>query len=236
MEVEIGQKVRTVTPIGTVSEELFTINGPADNDNKIEVLTESNQKLKFPVRRLLPSNSLGKAWALLVSGKYSAVCPICHFKGPVEEGKLNCPTHGSFEVVTHECDQESVDMIKRAKVVSHPVRRQKVMTETNHQDVVPSIVDLEEVKKYGEVWMKPQLHFDMATIDVKAYVVLADGPPRKLCFNTYGGTLGKRRVNTDLPLEAFKTNTPTSLKSWHDLKGDLAIARDALRKKGYSQV
>lgn len=98
-------------------------------------------------------------------------------------------------------------------------------------------VSLDEVKQFGlELWTKPQLHFDHVTMDVRAHVLLADGPVRKLCFNTYDGTLGKKKELKDLHLDAFQSSQPVQGKKlWHELKGTLDDARSHLEKKGYTK-
>lgn len=99
-----------------------------------------------------------------------------------------------------------------------------------------STVDLDKIKEFGtELWTKPQLPFDHVTMDVRAHVLLADDPVRKLCFNTYDGTLGKKKKVEDLHLESFRDNKPVQGKRhWHLLKGTLEEARQHLQKKGYS--
>lgn len=103
---------------------------------------------------------------------------------------------------------------------------------------VGTTVNLDEIKEYGvELWTKPQLNFDHVTMDVRAHVLLADDPARKLCFNTYNGTLGKKKELKDLHLEEFQANKPVQdRKLWHELKGSLDEARQHLEKKGYEKA
>ena len=98
------------------------------------------------------------------------------------------------------------------------------------------VVNIAEVKAHGELWEKAQLHFDMPTMDVRAYALLADSPARQLCWNTYNGTLGKQRKRNDLPLTEFAANDQSASHQWHTLKYSLEKARQILQKKGYVQI
>lgn len=103
---------------------------------------------------------------------------------------------------------------------------------------VGTTIDLGEVKDFGlELWTKPQLNFDHVTMDVRAHVLLATNPLRKLCFNTYDGQLGKKKKVENLHLEEFQANKSVpGKKLWHLLKGTLEEARQHLQKKGYTTL
>ena len=97
------------------------------------------------------------------------------------------------------------------------------------------IADLDKIASipHCELWTK-NVNFDHEKFDVKSHVLLfVHGQPRKYCFNTYNGTLGKR--STDLPLEDFATNTLPSgakTKPWYSIQ-DLNKVREKLTKDGY---
>ncbi len=99
-------------------------------------------------------------------------------------------------------------------------------------------VDIDAIRPFGcELWCKPQLHFDHATFDVRAYVLLADDPARKLCFNTYNGKLGRDKDLSDLHLEDFKdAKQATGKKAWYLLRDPLDTVRKSLEKSGYRRV
>ena len=111
-------------------------------------------------------------------------------------------------------------------------------TDTAVDTPTVGIVDLDEIKEYGlELWTKRQLNFDHVSMDVRAHVLLADDPVRKLCFNTYDGTLGKKKELKDLHLPEFQANNPVQGKKlWHVLKGTLDEARQHLEKKSYTKA
>ena len=89
-----------------------------------------------------------------------------------------------------------------------------------------------------ELWTKSSVKFDHVDIDVKAHALLyVEGEePRKLCFNTYDGVLGKK--SPPLPITEFTANTEVpnakKAKPWFPIK-DLAKARAKLAKDGYEQ-
>jgi hypothetical protein len=85
-----------------------------------------------------------------------------------------------------------------------------------------------------ELWTKKNVKFDHERIDVQAHVLLYTGEkPRKLCFNTYNGTLGKKA--TELPIESFIGNSKSKKDaSWFPVE-DVEKARAKLEKAGYSR-
>jgi hypothetical protein len=97
------------------------------------------------------------------------------------------------------------------------------------------VVDLTAIAstKSCELWTKKDIKFDNPKMDVRAHVLLYTGTPaRKLCFNTYNGTLGKS--SKVLPIEAFladKTNADQK-KVWYNV-ADIDKARLQLQKDGY---
>lgn len=112
-------------------------------------------------------------------------------------------------------------------------------TEATTPTKEPYIVDLEEVKQFGELWSKDKVQFDHPTIDVKAFALLADTPARKVCFNTYDGTLGKKAKNlAALKLENFRDhNSDDDGKViGYVLKRTLDEERKKLDKDGYIKV
>ena len=72
-------------------------------------------------------------------------------------------------------------------------------------------------------------------MDVKAHVLLiVDDNPRKLCFNTYNGTLGKR--GNSLPVTAFQNDEmPEGKRLWFHVK-NADKQRQKLLKDGYERV
>ena len=243
-------KFRIILMDGKVSKELFELIRPSDNKNRIVVESESNARLTIHKRRTLSVDSYGKAVAMQRGSVIKAVCPECSKVYEVVDDKIACTEHGEFETTSHDQKSQSVNMIRRSRPPKKDKKENNPMvteaTAVNAPEAVNTpeaastpiaVVDLEEIKKHGvELWTKPQLHFDHAKMDVRAHVLLADDPIRKLCFNTYDGTLGKKKVLKDLHLAEFQASTPVQGKKlWHEPKGTLDDARQHLEKKGYTK-
>ena len=104
----------------------------------------------------------------------------------------------------------------------------------------PIIPDLDSYKQLPncELWVKTGVRFDHPTIDVKSYVLLLESSkPRKLCFNTYNDTLGKK--GEPLPVENFLEDKPVkgarSATPWYYIN-DADKTRAKLIKDGYVRV
>jgi len=228
---------RVVSCTGKVSKDEWIFVRPSDNKSKIVVESVvTGNRMTIHKNRVIEANSLGKAVAMRKGTLLKAVCPDCFKVLTVEGGRITCEQHGEFETVSPGAKYQSVDTGKRPEP-SQSDRSESMATKVAAEpaEVVGTQVDLTEVAGFGlELWTKPQLNFDHAKMDVQAHVLLADGPLRKLCFNTYDGTLGKKKKIEDLRLEEFKAGKQAKGKKlWHALKGTLEEARKHLEKKGY---
>jgi hypothetical protein len=223
-------QIRLLTPEGGVSEELFEIVGPADRKNCIYVRCGERQ-LRIHKERILPADSLGKIVAVRHGGKLKASCRICSRTLSVERNAAECPVHGRQLVTSNE-------QLNNPDESSATTQETENMSKTD----TTTMVDFTVVAQYGvELWTKQQLKFSDPRTDVQSHVLLADNPPRKLCFNTYNGALGKKKSNTEdnfvAQLQAFKDNTTVvpAGTSVYPLKGVLDDARKKLEKAGYTK-
>ena len=116
-----------------------------------------------------------------------------------------------------------------------PEKKEKQMQKENKE---PVKVDIAEISKLDncELWEKKVVNFNHHKISVVSYALIYKGDPqRKLCFNTYDGTLGKKSTEP-LPIDAFLTNQTGQTKlTWHQVK-DITKERAALQKKGYERI
>jgi len=224
-------QARLMTPEGGVSEELYEIVGPVDRKHCVTAIGQDSTKKRLHKERLLPVNSLGKLVAVTHNGKLKAACPDCFRPLVVVGGFAECPIHGKKPITSHE-HPNGVDN----QVAAVPEREP-----TMAKNETAAAIDLAQVTNFGcELWTKPQLKFSDPRTDVQSHVLLADNPPRKLCFNTYNGTLGKRKKSkTDdnflQQLQAFKDNVSVSPNGTavYPLKGTLEDARNRLVKASY---
>ena len=223
-------QVRLLTPEGGVSSGLYEVIGPADRKNCIYVSDGDSKRLRIHKERMLPVDSLGRIVAVRHGGKLKAACPVCARTLPVERNVTECPVHGKMQITSHELLTNADD--------TSATSQEKAMPKTD----TTAVVDFTVVAKYGvELWTKRQLKFSDPRTDVQSHVLLIDNPPRKLCFNTYNGALGKKKSNTEstflAQLQSFKdgaTVTPAGI-SVYPLKGTLDDARKRLEKTGYTK-
>jgi hypothetical protein len=223
-------QIRLLVSDGTISNELYDIIGPADRKNCIYV-SDGKKQLRVHKERILPPDSLGKLVAISHGGKLKTACPICSRVLIVDRRIAECPVHGKQKVTSNEYLNNQDDQ---------PTEKQEeeIMSKTD----TTTTVDFAVVAQYCvELWTKQQLKFSDPRTDVQSHVLLADEPPRKLCFNTYNGTLGKKKSNTEdgflAQLAAFKNNvtqTPSGT-SIYPLSGTLDDARKRLEKSGYTK-
>jgi len=235
-------RVRILSHDAIISKETFEVVKPPDPKNQMILEDRQGTTLQIHKDRVLPEDSAGKAAAIDLNGKYTGFCPECATGIPVENGTIECPAHGVFEVVMTSGQQPQKKSKKKSKSKGTSKKRDEQMPKETAQ---PAVVDLAAVAGYGtEVWTKPQLKFDHAKVDVQAHILIAEDPLRKLCFNTYDGTLGKKKTGDpieELQLEAFKTNTAaTSGKSTgkiigYQVKGTIDDVRKQLAKAGYKK-
>lgn len=259
-----NDKVRYLMINGKISDDIYLIDPKTNEDhdeNRDEyvrsdrkghiILRKQNENpgyakdLKIHFRRILPIEIDGKAPVIGLNDKYRAVCPTCGCVKEILPGedKLICSaTCGEFTLFwlgampmndVKETTAEKKKPTAEKKQVVKPEKPVRVVQE-------PIRVDFGAIKSLRgcQLWTKKTVKFDHVEIDVQAHALLfVDGDaPRKLCFNTYDGTLGKK--SPPIPIEHFvaDTNVPDSKKAkpWFPIK-DLAKAIIRLGKDGYEQ-
>jgi hypothetical protein len=221
-------QIRLLTSDGGVSADLYEVVGPADRKNCIYVSDSNGKQLRIHKERILPADALGKIVAVRNGDKLKTMCPTCSRVLVVEKDFAECPVHGKLAITSNELN--NLD----GKSTEQQEERQMPKTDT------ATMVDFAVVAQYGvEVWTKQQLKFSDPHTDVQSHVLLGDNPPRKLCFNTYNGALGKKKAGAEeaffAQLQSFKDGTAStpSGTSVYPLKGTLDDARKKLEKAGY---
>jgi hypothetical protein len=214
---------------------------------------KNSHELKVHFRRVLPLSVEGKAPVIESGDKYRTICPSCNCVAEVV-GRSDTTTCSNCEesfqlywlgtkpmnveelVNTEETETKLKAESKpkaEAKPKAEPKPRAARQTAREVQKVdFAAIVSLPDC----ELWTKSGVKFDHVDIDVQSHALLYIGDsPRKLCFNTYDGALGKKA--SDLPLEQFQSDTEVAdakrPRPWFDIK-DLDKARAKLAKDGYT--
>lgn len=226
-------KVRIIELDGKISRSLYALTAPsleaakADKNGCITLLDSGGKEVSVNKRRIILQSDPNKAIVISNNGRHRAICPKCSYVeqlGLAQRDVVNCPEHGQFELVwqgecsTMQSDDEATDKAAKNKKAPHR----------------PIVVDLKALSslKNCELWTKTGVRFDHAKIDVQAHTLLWTGKePRKLCFNTYDGTLGK--TGKPLPIDDFVANKPQEDKQMWYLVNDIEVARQQLSKRGY---
>lgn len=239
---QLQSEVRIVCPDGRISQEVYLIDSEK-SDRKGHVLLKekgTTKLVKVQFRRIIPVNVGGQAAVIESGGKYRAVCPNCNYVEMITAVSeyLTCPSHGQFPLYwlgvkpMTETVEKKVEKTKREKPASEPKAEKppKVVRQ-------PITVDMDALAggAHCELWTRKDIKFDHERINVQSHTLLFTGThPRKFCFNTYNGTLGKR--SEPLPIEEFLHDRAVKgakkEKPWYGV-ADLDKARAKLQKDGY---
>lgn len=240
MTFEHGQRVRILTLNGNVSDEEYEIEvEKADRKGHIALIqVGTDRKVKVNQRRVLTNCAEGEAFVIESGDKYRAVCPKCSYVQEVTGSNdvMTCPIHGETQLHWKEGERPMAEATTTADKKEKSAKKEKppaVKKEKPTRD--PITVNFDELKNNGgfELWTKRSVQFDHEKIDVQAHVLLITGDnPRKFCFNTYDGTLGKK--GKPIPVEAFLKDEAQDgdKKPWYAVS-DVDKAKTRLIKDGY---
>lgn len=230
-----GEKVKVLNVNGTISNTIFTIQqDKSDRKGHVSLLDEKGKELKVNHRRIIPFSTQASACVVEVGDKYKVVCPTCGIVDTIRivSDKYSC-THCLQSHACHWISTKPIrEIIKEAKV-----NKPKVETMLKDKSE-PIAVDLSALTSlpHCTLYTKRNIKFDHERIDVQAHVLLYDRlnenvrESRKLCFNTYNGTLGKKI--TKLPIEEFIDGNE-SARFFKVM--DVAKLKDKLRREGYEE-
>lgn len=243
----LNTKVRYIEISGRISKDVYLIShGSSDekgqsvrSDRKGHITLareDGSRQIKVHFRRILPLDMDGKAPVIQSGDKFRVICPTCEFTTEVntQEDKFDCPTCGQFQL--YWIGEKPMTEVKEKATKPKAEKAEKPAKPAKPAAKQP-IVNFDELKKMQgcELWTKENVKFDHVGINVRAHALLCvEGEPRKLCFNTYDGALGKKAG--DLPVEAFiKDEAVDGKKAWFAVK-DLDKARAKLTKDGYVKI
>lgn len=233
INLQEGSSVRIVDEYGKASSDIYLVRSGRSDRKGHAILELNGVQKKVHYKRILSVDSLGKAIAIELNGRYSAICPECQLVRELESNADNfqCMKHGTKGIVwlgvkpTTSKPQKQ----RQVKAVKQVI---KLKESQNKMKAVP--INLAELAKLKdcELYSLRNVKFDHARVEVNANTLLFVGEnPRKLCFNTYNGNLGKKA--SELPIAEFLAGKED--KRWYPVK-DLAKAREALEKAGYEKL
>jgi hypothetical protein len=236
-KISQGIDVRVLQINGTVSKEVYIIDGEIDRKGLIDLKQKgSSRTIKVIKSRVLPASADGKAVVIESNDKYRVVCPECDSVGMVTNADTWIGTCDACKECKKEFNLHWLGVKPMAEAITTRQEGPNMTIKSTKTATVaePVKVNFEDLQNIGELYTKKNVRFDHHEIDVQSHVLLFTGEnPRKLCFNTYDGCLGKK--NKGLPLEDFKNNEQQSGKRlWFNVK-DTEKQREALQRKGYSK-
>lgn len=259
------EEVRYVEMDGSISKEVYVVTQErSDRKGHVSLRQkDGTREVRVHFRRILPSEMDGKAPVIESQDRYWALCPEDQEPVDVSPGDdtVTCSKcsktftlhwMGARPMSDKATAEKTPKEPKAAKASTaapkepkapKPPKEPKVKAEKAPKE--PKVakeqakVDLAALAqtKGVELWTKKNVKFDHERIDVQAHVLLYVGDgPRKLCFNTYNDTLGKK--GGELPVAAFLANTPADgakkTMPWFAV-ADLEKTRSKLQKDGYEQ-
>jgi len=244
---ERGLEVCVLTLDGSVSKEKYIIEPLSETETATTCVTVradrkghvplkeqgTNRELKVHFRRILGIELHGKVIVLESNGKYRACCPVCGnvFKIEPSDDSIICQTDGKFEL--YWIGERPVETLKTKPNTPKTAKKEPKAKAVKKPVQEPVKIDFDALVKLPdcEVWTKKNVAFDHPGVNVQAHVLLLTGDkPRKLCFNSYDGTLGKKA--TSLPTEAFIAGQ--TVKGGFNIK-DVEKEQTTLANKGYER-
>ena len=242
------QKVRILTGDDTISSDVFEVTGAPDHRGNFLLVSivnkgETPRKVRAHPSRMLKINPEGSSvYRSEDNTTLYAKCPKCSAEIPVEIGAeiVMCPDHAGFPV-----DWSKVDAGVRphvAEVAQDPKSNKKTKQakasapQGARRSKQPLTIDFAAMKANGEVWTKSGVEFDYPEFEVLAHVLVIDDGTnsRKLCFNSYNKTWGKKSKDDDLKLFfANKVNSSGKNVGYY-LKNGVDAERKKLEKSGYT--
>lgn len=242
MSFDSDEHVRILTVDGHISNAQYSVVIGRANRRGHVTLQEigTTRQIKVTQRRVLVNCAEDGAFVVASGDKFRAVCPQCTYVAEINPSHdaFECPTHGTINVQWRKGERPLVSATasakppKKAKTAEKkpPVKKQ---AQPAREQI---IVDLQHLAGLEgcELWTKSNVRFDHAMVDVRAHTLICiNGNVRKLCFNTYDGTLGKR--GTALPIDEFLADTDTEKKRWYNVKS-VDAERARLTKDGYTHT
>jgi hypothetical protein len=243
-----SEEVRVIRVDGSLTKEVYQVEQERSDRRGYVGLREKDgtRTMRVHHRRVLPVSVDGKAVVIETGDKFWACCPECgHAKGvSTSATSMECPKCAkAFELhwlgvkPMSDTATKAEGKAKTAKTPKPDKAKTPKTPRPAREPKEPTAVNLHQLAGLGhcELWTKKNVKFDHERMDVQAHCLLYTGDsPRKLCFNTYNGALGKKAP--ELPIDAFIANKSGNKKEtkWFPV-ADLDKQRTQLGKSGYEK-
>jgi hypothetical protein len=224
----VGDLTRVIDLVGKVTVDAYVVLEER-SDRRGHILLQNKRtgvQCRVNYRRLVPY-SADKACLIKSGNRTWAVCPACTALHAEYTDSISCC--GTYKVAAQIAPvPECISNL----LAGQPMTNDEAATPAADKLDVASLASLPDC----ELWAKRNLRFDDERTSVSAHALLCvSGKPRKLCFNTYNGMLGKR--GGELPVQEFLADSkPVGRKGavWYYI--DAQKARQKLIKDGYEKI
>lgn len=195
----------------SVSQNIYTYLGATDRHENY-MMSDGRKQVYVHQTRILPIFDDGHT-VTLVEGVPTVTCKQCQKVQEVARGTYIFNCRCGLEIKPSWVDISGVVQSFEADTSTEKnVITKKIQATKAKKAIVDSSVNIDKIAQRvldsgGEVWVKDDVQFDYLQFRVVAYtLIMLTGRPRKICFNTYNGTWGKK--SRDEELEAFLSDTP----------------------------
>jgi len=239
----VAQKARILNAEDVITEDVYTIvEGPDRKGNFLLVNDATQKRARAHPTRILKLNPEGSP-VFRQDTEMRAKCPKCDTTvvAEIAQEEIVCPEHGTFPLdwskidagvrpAVPEPEKKTTGIVKAAKKAKAASGEK-----TQRRAKAPIQIDFDAMRAAGEIWTKAGVEFDYPGFDVKAHILLieAGADSRKLCFNSYNGTWGKKSKDEDLQLFLTNQRGPGNKVIGYFVKGTLDQERRKLEKSGY---
>ncbi len=247
MMLATNDEVRLLELDGRVSQEVYKV-ADAKQARKghlqVHPLSNPDSHVKVATRRVLPRDADKRAPVTHDGDHWFSHCPTCGSLQEIDASSTDhtCETHGNFQLLfLGERPMATTATKKTAKKSKPKVTKEKKPVQSPKAPKEVELVDFDRLKSLEgcELWTKKNVKFDHPSVNVASHVLLFVGDdPRKLCFNTYNGGLGKK--NKRLPIDEFLADEEVQgggkrAKPWFPVREELDKVRAKLAKDNYEQ-
>jgi len=219
--MEDALKYRILNIDGTLSSKIFTLVEYQTNQKAILRSVVDNKDISVHKNRIVPFEDIDRALCIVSGGIDLVICPRC----------LGI-TNKEFNIDTFVCERGcGTYQYHSLDSDSSLVRSTKIMNQKSK-----NIFDLEAIGIYKSMVVYSKTNkFNHPSIDSRSIIILHKSEkPRKMQFNIYNNSLGKK--SGSLPLEAFdKNEAPPGKCPWSTIANvEAEIKR--LVDDGYQQI
>lgn len=205
---------------GSISSKLYDLIEETSTQRATLRSVGESKEILVHKNRMIPVDKVDSAVCVVSGGVELAICPKCLTisKKTLDRDNFLCE-RGCGNYPYHDLGSNGLAL-----------RSRKIMELKNK-----NVFSLEEVKKYPEfrVWGKLN-KFNHPNIDSRSVIILhSSDKPRKLQFNTYNGSLGKK--SPPLPLEAFDRNEVPQGKCPWSIIASVDAEENRLKESGYER-